>query len=921
MSTKQEKNSLRAEINWLGTMLGETIQELAGEDAFHLVEDLRGLAWDYRNHKPDAASRLQDFITALDGAQLRVAIRAFSIFLDLLNLSEDRKRVQVLQSRERDAYPGPAKESIGQAIEHLKRLGKNDQAMQDLLDRLHIELVFTAHPTEAKRRAIRSKLRKLRELLGELDSQPFLPRQDRILDQIRAELAKLWKTEPIRPMRPSVMEEMHRAMSFKPTLWEIIPQVARDLRVSLQRTFPNCHSPAGAVIRFGSWIGGDRDGHPGVTAEVTRQAFSWLRETALEFHLNTCRQLFDALSLSQRHMPRASSLLPHIARALEQWPDSAAAQDVIPPDELCRRWLRVIQWRLGQTQHVQIEGNHDSIPGAYYNAQQLYEDASRLVESLSLTKSGALIADEIRIWCDQIQAFGLHLARLDVRQDARRYRTVIDELLKGMPGQADSTSELESQRRQRLIEALGHELSVDEPKLSEDSQETLELFRLLHQVARSYGSEALGGHVISMTHAASDVLSVLWLWELVGREFGGTVDALPIVPLFETIDDLVRAPAILADMFSAPAYREHVRRQGDQQIVMLGYSDSTKDGGYLSACWSLYRAQQQLVAVAAEHGIHLTFFHGRGGSLGRGGGPTARSIQSLPTGTFDGSLRLTEQGEVLADRYDDSRIAARHLEQVLWSSLLASGDSKFQDHQDWVEAAHELAAISFRHYRQLVERPQFVDYFRHATPISEIENLPIGSRPSRRLSGKSLADLRAIPWVFSWTQCRCMIPAWYGLGTAVEEFVARSSDNREMLQRMYREWPFFQATVDNAELALVKADLGIAKQYAARSGAPTDAEAITESIASEFQKAQAAVLTVTQQRQLLDNVAWLQESIRTRNRYIDPLNFIQIELLNRIKTQATDDRSSSQAQPVQEELRQLTRQSIAGLAAGMRTTG
>ncbi len=376
-----------------------------------------------------------------------------------------------------------------------------------------------------------------------------------------------------------------------------------------------------------------------------------------------------------------------------------------------------------------------------------------------------------------------------------------------------------------------------------------------------------------------------------------------------------RVAPILRDLFRIPVYRARLARQGHRQVVMLGYSDSTKDGGYLSACWSLYRCQQELQEVAASEGVRLNFFHGRGGSLGRGGGPAARSILSLPPRTFHGAMRLTEQGEVLADRYDDPRIAHRHLEQVLWSSLLAIGLPPTEVPDEWNRTMQELSERSFASYRELVEQPGFVEFFRLATPVSEVEQLPIGSRPARRRGGGGLTDLRAIPWVFAWTQARCLVPAWYGLGSAVAALL-EDPLGPERLQTMYAQWPFFRATIDNAELALAKSDLGIAERYAQLAD---DSEALTRigaMISSEFTRSRDAVLSLIQRSELLDGTPWLKESIRVRNRYIDPLNLVQIELLRRLRG-AGDDADPKRL----EDLRHLASLTIKGLAAGMRTTG
>ncbi len=913
----KQETPLREEIALLGEMLGDTICEISGSKLLQVVEDLRRLAWDGRSGQSEVGPAATKFIASLDDSQLRVVVRAFSIFLDLMNLAEDRQRVRVLRERVINAYPEPHGQSIREAVFRLKQAGKSADQMQRLLDQLHTELVFTAHPTEAKRRTVRNKLRKLRKLLGDHDTQQLPAERERTHRLMRTELAKLWQTDFIRPWRPSVMQEVERGLSIKPVLWEVLPQILQELRGSLAEAFPENSLLIRPCVTFGSWIGGDRDGHSDVTPAVTQQTFVWLRQAALNFHLAASEELFHSFTLSQRQMRLGDSLTNALSTACQRWPRLEDEISGISPDEVCRRWIGVMRWRLRQTQLVGLEKEVDRTEGAYSASSELALDVSTLFDAIAQSSGGKLLSGEIKTWLDRIHVFGFHLARLDVRQDARLYREVLNEIFQKLDLSADPESLTETERQKLLVRMLGQKIPSLGKGLSEVAQETFELFQLLHRVAKRFGPQAIGGHVISMTSAPSDVLTVLWLWQQAAIDTAqeGSLASLPIVPLFETIEDLEQGPAILAGLLDLPEYREYLRQQQDRQIVMIGYSDSTKDGGYLSACWSLYKAQQQLHRVASERGVELTFFHGRGGSLGRGGGPAARGILSLPEGTFHGSLRLTEQGEVLADRYDDPMIAHRHLEQVVWSSLLAGGESTTPDKKDWGDTMERLAVGSYQKYRELVEQPNFVEFFRRATPIAEVEQLPIGSRPARRRgSSRGLADLRAIPWVFSWTQCRCLLPAWYGFGAAADNFL-QDEPSRHLLQSMYRDWPFFRATVDNAELALAKADLGIMKQYVSLADGSETLIQIGAMISDEFLRTRDAILAITESNALLDNTPWLQESIRLRNRYIDPLNLIQVELLRRSRN------STGSSKTQIEELRHLTRLTINGLAAGMRTSG
>ena len=926
-------DEMRREIGFLGSILGDVIRELSGEESYEIVEELRRAAWDRRVGREGADERIKQLVAGLDDGQTRVVIRAFTIFLDLLNMVEDRRRVQVLAQRARDVYPKPRRESIRDAITRLKEEGTSAEAIQELIDQLQIELVFTAHPTEAKRRSVRSKLRVIRTLTHQYHSDPLPEVRELTEQRIRAEVAKLWQTDFIRPWRPTVMQEVGRGLSIKPVLWDAIPRVTGDLVNALEESYGESVQLRRPFLTFGSWIGGDRDGHPGVTAEVTEETFRWLRREAIAFHRRTCEKLTDALSISQRQVDMGEDLAAAIERATQRWDCLEDQLATYPPGELCRRWLSIIRWRLEQTDLLERNSLQELVEAAesdaatvvvegaaYTSADELAEDVALLSTSIARIPGSRYTSHGVKSWQTQIDTFGLHLARLDVRQNAKVYREVIDEIFRvtGLHESPDTLSEEE--RCQLLVKSLGTPVTISEDDVSPAVQEAWRLFKLLHQIAAEYSMSAIGTHVISMTSAPSDVLTVLWLWEQTsgdsahsGAETQSGTETLPIVPLLETIDDLKHGPAILSGMLEIPVYREHLRRLGDQQMIMLGYSDSTKDGGYLAACWSLHQAQQKLVNVAEEHKIRLSFFHGRGGSLGRGGGPAARSILSLPEGTFEGNLRLTEQGEVLADRYDDRDIAYRHLEQVVWSSALATANSARTDSQRWYARMDKISEASFTTYRKLLEQPGFVDFFRHVTPISEIERLPIGSRPSRRRPDGGLADLRAIPWVFSWTQARCLIPAWYGVGSALQPDVDESEDLEE-LREMYQQWPFFRALVDNAELALAKSDLDIAVEYSRLVEQSESARTIASMIADEFRASCRVVLALTQQEQLLDATPWLKESIRVRNRFVDPLNLVQVELLRRGQAEQPDEEQ-------EEELRHLTRLSINGVAAGMRTSG
>jgi phosphoenolpyruvate carboxylase len=593
--------------------------------------------------------------------------------------------------------------------------------------------------------------------------------------------------------------------------------------------------------------------------------------------------------------------------------------------EVYRRWLHAIQFRLEHTLASLSEkpfGAPD--PLCYAQAAELAADVQLMIDSLRANKGERIVDCYLLDWLDRVQVFGLHMAALDVRQDSRVHNDVLTELFAQFK-LADNYGELAEKERQALLaKLLANPPGAPGGELSDMARETLSLFDLLVTAVEHGGAELLGGHVISMTRQPSDVLAVLFLWKWTWqRRFPDQpLPHLPIVPLFETIGDLARAGETLDALLSNETYGAYVKQTPQrQQMVMVGYSDSTKDGGYLSAVWGLHKALEELAETAEQHQVRLVTFHGRGGALGRGGGPAARAILSLPPHSVRGALRVTEQGEVLAERYDDPMIAHRHLEQVTWATLLISGETVQPPDDQWLEVMEDLSRRSLAKYRSFVDNPGFLAFFHQATPISEIERLPIGSRPSRRREMRSLADLRAIPWTFAWTQCRQMIPAWYGVGTAVSSYVEEHGGDWTLLNTMYREWPLFKALVDNADLALAKADMGIAHRYGELAKDHAAGEELWNQVASEYQLSRGAVLMITRQPELLGGTAWLQRSIQERNPFVDPLNLIQVELIERLR--ARD--GAAPAPPAEDEandsLRELIRLTIQGVAAGLRTTG
>lgn len=913
---------LRRDVRMLGDMLGEVIRELVGPEALEQVEKIRKVSRDRRSGTPDAEQNLARLIESLDEPAARVVTRAFSIFFDLANLAEDRHRVRILRSREQERHPAPPKESIGEAILKLRDEGFSATEVQSALNRLAIELVFTAHPSEAKRRSLRIKLRRMRKALEQLDQPDLLYRERRKLEnQLRTELTVLWQSEFLRPFKPTVLQEVRRGLTIAPRLWEVVPEIYGDMRRALDACYPGVNFQIPVFLRFGSWIGGDRDGHPHVTASVTTLTLLWLRQAAVQAQLEQCRQMTEFLSISENEAPVHPVLKDRLAEAVTRWPELTTLLEPIAPMEVYRQWLAVIEWRL---QHS-CDGKAIEVltPAAYRDGAELEKDVQVLIDSLQGNQAERLVKGALYEWLDLVRVFGLHMSRLDVRQESGRYREVMTEIFAKLNVTANFGELPEEERQAILLRTIPWSQPIPRDGLAPLTAETLDLFQLLFTAMKTFGPNCIGSHIISLTSYPSDVLTVLWLWrwaQTVGSPPGVDVtqleDQLSIVPLFEKIGDLQRGPATLESILQQPLYLKHVTNQGSRQTVMVGYSDSTKDGGYLAACWGLYRAQSDLQRVADKFGVKLTFFHGRGGSLGRGGGPAARGIYSLPPDALDGSLRLTEQGEVLAERYDDDQIAYRHLEQVTTATLLASALPARTAKPAWAGIMEQLSRRSYEAYRNLVDQPGFIEFFGAATPIDEIESLNIGSRPARRRGERTLGDLRAIPWVFSWTQNRCLIPAWYGLGTALTELMESNPTASQTVFEMYRQWPFFQATIDNASLALAKADSFIASRYEELVQNDEVRQRLGDMIAAERERSCRAIVAVTGGAALLSSTPWLQASIDARNPYIDPLNLIQVELIRRRRAFGTDTPPD-----VAERIRGLLRLTVQGIAAGMRTTG
>ncbi|MEE3233210.1 MAG: phosphoenolpyruvate carboxylase [Candidatus Latescibacterota bacterium] len=909
-------HELVQEVRRLTRDLYTVLQAQVGASKTELVEHVIVLARARRGGDERATKELDQLIESLDVGQVDVVLRAIGILFDLINMIEDRHRIRVLRDREARSGDEPRLESIGAAVKFLRGQGLDARQLQSFLDRLDIEPVFTAHPTEAKRRTLRSSLRDLQCSLDELSRIDLLPREEfELNEQVLGELTSIWQTDSHRPERPTVSEEVSRSRFVLSTLWNVVPRLYTELEDALEQFYPGQTFVTPKFLHFASWIGGDRDGNPFVTTGVTAETITSLRITAIEAHIQESKVAYRHLSMSTQWVDVSEKMNSAFKEAIAHWPEVEQLLERISKYEVYRRFLRIVLWRLEKT--LEMSRLKKAIAGAYTNATDFYYDVECIHESLCTNNAGVRAISTIEDWVCRIRVFGFHMARLDVRQESGVYGNVVAELfyLSGICN--DYSSLAEPDRQAILIENIDSFPVIDQTKLTEATCETVDLFRLLTKTANSHGSEVLGGHVISMTHEASDILEVLWLLHWAASEVDSKtlgVGSAGIIPLFETIDDLERGGAILEAVLNSESYSKLVRSLGGIQRVMVGYSDSTKDGGYLTASWALYKAQTSLHSIGNACGTQIVFFHGRGGALGRGGGPAARSIMSLPPHTVSGGIRMTEQGEVLAARYDDPVIAFRHLEQITSATFLVEAHGETEPDSSWLEAMEDLGNTAYLTYRDLVETEGFVDYFRAVTPIKIIEDLPIGSRPARRSTGPAkLESLRAIPWVFAWTQSRVLMPAWYGMGSALTKFAFDKDPDWKLLRQMYQNWSFFRGTVDNAELALAKADMSIAQCYESLVSDSEVGDKISNKLRSEYDKTREVILRLTQRDELLEGISWLKRSIDERDPFVDPLNLIQVELLRRL--------SSEKAESYSAMTQSLLRQSIQSIAAGMRTTG
>ena len=920
---KENERPLVEDMRLLGRILGDVIRDQEGVEAYELVERIRKLSVAFRrdaDHEADKA--LKSLLKSLSGEQTVSVIRAFTYFSHLANLAEDRHHIRrrAIHERAGDTQEG----SIEVALARLRWAGIGVKLVSQTLAHSYLSPVLTAHPTEVQRKSILDAERGIANLLTQRDEikanalpkDALAPRELAANEgNIRARVLQLWQTRLLRFTKLAVADEIENALSYyEATFLREIPKIYADLERELGQ------HPVASFLRMGQWIGGDRDGNPNVSDQTLEYALRRQCEVALRHYLTEVHYLGGELSLS--------ALLVQVTPDMRALADSSPDMNQHRLDEPYRRALAGIYSRLAATLKELTGGDaaRHALPpqNPYRRAEDFLADLRTIEDSLLAHHGAALVQQRLHPLIRAVQVFGFHLATVDLRQSSDQHEAVVAELLAVARIEPHYGKLRESARRALLVNLLAdaRPLRVIGGRYSELTLGELAIFEAARRMRERFGAQAIRHYIISHTESASDLLEVLLLQKEVGL-MTGTIDDdavadLIVVPLFETIEDLRNAPVIMREFYALPGVAALVQRSGAEQDIMLGYSDSNKDGGIFTSNWELYRAEIALVELFDQLAtIRLRMFHGRGGTVGRGGGPSYQAILAQPPGTVRGQIRLTEQGEVIGSKYANPEIGRRNLETLVAATLEATllQPTKTAP-RAFLAAAETLSQASMAAYRALVyETPGFTDYFFGSTPIREIAELNIGSRPASRKSTMRIEDLRAIPWSFSWGQCRLTLPGWYGFGTAVHQFLNENpaQSRREalaLLQKMHRQWPFFGALLSNMDMVLAKSDLALASRYAELVGDARLRKRIFTTIEAEWHRTVEALQAITGEKQRLAANPALQRSIRHRFPYIDPLHHLQVELVRRYREGTLDDQA-----------RRGIHISINGIAAALRNTG
>ena len=920
---------LRRDVRSLGILLGEVLREQAGDELFDQVEQLRQGTIRRREAEDQGAvaaatghaAHAMELVHSLSLERALLLTRAFGFYFELINLAETNHRKRRRLALQLSGAAGRQRGSLAGTLRAMERVGISAGEALGWLRKVLVVPVFTAHPTEIARRSVMFKRRRIGELLEELDRIPVPPEDlARLEDEVRAEITSLWQTDEVRSRRPTVYDEIKMGLDYYDvSIFATLPSLYREIAAALNSVYEISIDPHDLpkVLVFGSWIGGDRDGNPFVTPEVTRNTIKLARSHLLHFYETELQKATELITSSAQQIPVSAALRTRLEGYTSQI-HTAEAQIFGEQYEfeLYRRYLICVRARIHRTLNSEsgapgllampytLAESHDALAQmlpAYCSADEFLGDLTVLRESLAANRGLRIAHGLVDPLLLLVRTFGLHLHTLDIRQHARLHEVALKEAI------ADINAPI-----------------LPRP-LSEDTLNILETFRVIAEVKAGCTPEAIRHYVISGATCVDDVLTVIRLGRLAGvrmegadPDSGSDPGVMP-VPLFESIEDLRNAPQVCRELWQRTDYRALLESWGNTQEVMLGYSDSNKDGGMLTSTWEIFRTHRDLHTVARECGIKLRLFHGRGGTVGRGGGPTHRAIFAQPLNSFEGEFRITEQGEVLNFKYADEVLAERNLELMIAASLDALARPNAKDPEGhftgvllpaWEQALDRLSALSYEYYSEhILEDPGLLDYFEQSTPMGELEHAKIGSRPSKRKGSLSLSTLRAIPWVFGWTQSRLLIPAWFGVGYAVEKFLAEGG-SLETLNTMAKEFPLFIDLIRNVEMALGKADLGTARLYSTLVADDELRTRIYDRFEREYHRSVSAVLAITCQKDLLQSNPVLARSIKLRNTYVDPMHLIQVDMLRRKR--AGEDTP---------EVNRAISATISGISAGLRNTG
>ncbi len=908
-------DKLTTQIHELGKLLGEVLIEQEGIEIYNYVEELRRLTKDFRaGTGADSIPLITDCVNKLSVEQAAKIVKAFSIYFILVNAADEINKIRAIHQRlatANDSYKG----TFSNTFKELKTKGLSDEAISGLLNSIEITPVFTAHPTEATRQTVLRKIRKICELLQDRDvyyTNQF--RLDSINRKLKAEITLLWQTNDVRFRKIAIEDEVQRGLFlFKDILYNAVPNIYEHLEYAKKNA--GLHfSTDNVLINFGSWIGSDRDGHPFVTSEVTKQTMIKQKEQILQLYRKDIERLYAELSPSVFQTGVSAELEESVSRDKEKI-DISIGNHFIDPSEFYRYKLSLIFAKL-----LRASENRE---GGYAAKEELISDLLLISDSLHQNKGGIIAQTLIKPLIEKVKTFGFNLARLDIRQNAALLRRTVAEAIEN----ADITANFEQLSEDEKIEILSNELLSSRPvfngfkKYSPEAEQVLSEFSLIVWAQQHISTDAGREYIISNCSRVSDILGALLLAKesgLVSIDKKEVVKSdIDILPLFETISDLRGAAETLNNLYSIEAYRMHLSRRNNIQKIMIGYSDSNKDGGITASNFELYKAQISITDISAASGLNILFFHGRGGSISRGGGPVFDSILSIPQGTMTGKIKITEQGEMVSAKYLTPEIANENLELMI-SAVILSAASQFSnqrqtgDYQKYFTLMSQISELSMIAYRALINAEGFQQYFREATPIDIIEQLEIGSRPSARKQGGRISDLRAIPWVFSWTQNRQTISGWFGFGSAIQLMLKSSKISIDELRSMYRDWNFFKVLVDNIEMVLFKTDMMIGREYASLYDGPGNFFNI---IKNEYDSVVTAVLNITGETSLLDNNPALQRTLALRNPYIDPISFVQLRFIKEYRKQNLKQGA------MDKEITSLLRSTVNGIAAGIRNTG